>query len=1097
MSTIPEEHAVLTGKDAASKEREERLENARKKLKKYRARQSKSSMGSSVSSVASSSKRDSSHSTTDRRSSVSNFRESLDLVSGHLPGQSLGGATLQPMLSSFAPAGVEGSPPSPAMSNRSPSPNGWQQTDPNRVLEALKERGRRESDHDVELDPAKTRVAALEALEGRVSAPSEMIDLGNKAEGELMVAPKSPGFVGDDVFPPAGSSPGMANSPMVGLGLGGGKRNSWSAPGPVTAAGMKGATDLGILMEEEEEDGDDESEPGVLASPRRRGGSRAGSRGGSRGGSPKKRPASLFVPPTPDSNAIAVEGPVEETPVHSTFTARPMRLSLSLSSSSSGTPSTAASTMPFATAQSPEASTSTLAPLASAPVMERLSSDEGSHSPASERRRLSLFHSVAVESANGNSALMSRSGSHSPTPPTASKGLRSLSIGTLGKRSPTSPPPRSSTFPNLSRRASSTSTTGPAAPSPSKRSSISYRNTSMSSLGSPEGPLSTASQAARRPWRNSQSGSMSSSMAFPFAPSNGTFGGFGDLEVEETDDEPADEQLQSATTTADDSQVLLLQNAALRTQIEQLRSQNNHLASTSALEIAEFEKKAGEEAMGFRSRIGELERVVEEERIGRRFEVEGLSREVEQAREAITDLTDERDSLREDVEGWRSRCASLQTQVKKEQEDDALAAAQAKLIGEMRDQIYNLVAALERERGEHAETRNEVDRLIAQAQKAQSPIVDDLDEEANVGAAGRGHGFQSASDGSMLSTSSFGRSSFGRSYSGNTTEDTSIMTDMDDSFSSKMSPPSGHSSFGQAIGIPAGSKRDSDLISPIAAVIGGLDTLAEEEEEEDGSAGEAKAGTVSSASTGTSEGMPPTPNKDIPLHARSDSFVRHWSFPKKGSVSSARVSMEDDHVFFDLNRHTSLPALPIADSILPPFLHADLTVDEDHYSAVFEPVHTRRPSSPRPMEKMAPHTRRFSGQYAAKVPPPAPSALAHAAIASASASTQAPAKAGSFSRFSAYLGGWAPGASTAPAPPPVSPLPRMEMSSTFEEEDEEDTQDVFLSSTRHETPASLLHSSRPRLRYVKASQQPMPRASRLALLDFTPICCSNEPVLMV
>ena len=121
-----------------------------------------------------------------RRSSVSNFRESLEIVSGQGNYQ----GNLQTATSSFAPP-VDMAPTSPSMSADGHSPT-WS-NDPAKVLEALKERGRRESETE---DPMRTRLGALEALEGRLAAPSEMIDLGNQTEGSLLVAPPSPGFTG-------------------------------------------------------------------------------------------------------------------------------------------------------------------------------------------------------------------------------------------------------------------------------------------------------------------------------------------------------------------------------------------------------------------------------------------------------------------------------------------------------------------------------------------------------------------------------------------------------------------------------------------------------------------------------------------------------------------------------------------------------------------------------------------------------------------------------------------------------------------------------------------------------------------------------------
>lgn len=802
-----------------------------------------------------------------RRSSVANFRESLEIVSGSV----LTGATLQPGVGSFSATSPLDSPPSPSGSTRSLSP-GFP-TDPARVLEALKERGRRES--ETESDSEQTRQVALEALEGRLAAPSPMIDLGTEANGALLVAPPSPGYIGGV---PAPASPSMSAfaSPMVGIGLGQ-KRNSWSA-GPVIAAGAKGAMDLGVLAEEDEEE---EDVVAPLPSPKR---VRSAS---------KKRPTSLRLSPPSSLGAIAVGSPADETTLTSSFATRPMRLSLSLSSAASsvGTPSTAASPSTPQRASSLRSLTLT----ADSTPLDRSPSDERSVSP-SERRHHSLFHSVAAASANSATSL-ARSSSHSPSPPTNNRGgLRSLSIGNLAAS------PSSDTSSPLSRRTASTSTAGPR--SATKRSSISYRNTSGSSLASPEGPLSAASQAARRPWRTSTSSSTSASSsaaptpsstlggyAFPFAPSHGNFGGFGELEVEETDEEDIVSPTRSTFATtgpiSDDPAVLSMQIAALRTQIDQLRTQSSHVNSTHALEIAEFEKKAGEEARTMRKRIGELERQLEEGRVGRRFEVEGLSREIEQAREAMLDLTEERDSLREDVDGWRERCASLEQSAKRDREDDSLASAQAKLIGEMRDQIYSLVAALERERGEHAETRQEIDRLLTQ-QTSSSQEDDDDDEEAALGVRGEvggsRHGLQTASDGSILS-------SFGRSFSGNTTENTSITTE-DDSFSKMSSPLSGHSSFGQAIGFSVGSKRDSDFANSA------LDTLAEEDEEEGDSSKEGERVRQSSGSTGStaaSEAMPLTPNKDTPSHNRSDSFVRQWRvsfsfFLPKGCLSLAELS---------------------------------------------------------------------------------------------------------------------------------------------------------------------------------------------------------------
>ena len=793
-----------------------------------------------------------------RQSSVSNFRESIEIMSG--TGTYLGG--LQPGVSSFA--GTAGSDhtlsplPSAHSSEGSPTATNW--TDPARVLEILKERGRKES--LAEKDPVRTRQGALEALEGRVAAPSETIDLG--------------GIEDDDAASdttPASTSPTLSFSPsMIGLGLSGNpKRNSWGTPGPITTAGAKGAMDLGMLMEEEEED-DEDVTPNSSAGPKRRS---AG----------KRRPTTLVIPSPAIETAVAVA----DTPLStSTFSARPMRLSLTLSSSVngsfSGTPSTSTTASP------------TRAPVATRPPTSPPKSPEFSAASA-EKRRHSLFHSAAAISANARTERVSS------TPPSASRGLRSLSIGTLAKQSSPSTSaspatPARSRSPIPGRRASSatpsSAISNPPAPRGAtsvKRSSISYLTSPAAAPASPEGPPS-AQGSRGRPWRTNSSTSPSPSAvgaapapipsgtlagyAFPFAPSHGNFGGFGELEVadEEGPTSPSNRSFAGAISPpsiSEDPKILSMQIVALRNQIDQLKNQAVSATSMHALEIAEYEKKAGEEARGMRMRISEIERQLEEGRVGRRFEVEGLSREIEQAREAMTDLTEERDSLVEDVEGWRSRCAALELIVKKDREDEALAVAQAKLSGEMRDQIYNLVAALERERAEHNETHREVERLLVENASLPPREEEEDNEQAAIGS--RGHELK-ASDDSFPSMSS----SFGRSFSGTTEATSNGATDLDD-YANKpsSSPPSGHSSF-------IGSKgRDSDFGGSVA--LGGLQTLAEEDEEEEEQStaskreeSERRLGSGSTDSTDNSDVMPMTPTKEAPAsHHRSDSFVRHWS----------------------------------------------------------------------------------------------------------------------------------------------------------------------------------------------------------------------------
>ncbi|SGY33101.1 BQ5605_C002g01448 [Microbotryum silenes-dioicae] len=1166
-----------------------------------------------------------------RQSSVSNFRESLEIVSGQGQYSATGPLGYSPAVSSFAaaPSSVSLSPSNSFQgvaipmipitpSSTSPRPNTlmpWE-ADPAKVLEALKERGRRESDFG--LDPQTDRRNALEALEGRVAAPSEMIDLGNEEQGQLMRAPRSPGFTdtGKPLAPagPLGapligagtlsnaspsSLPSFAHSPIIGLGVSGKRRDSWNPPGPVTAAGAKGAMDLGMLVEEEEEE--EHNDP--LISPRRRTPrkvrtastkSTKSSPGGPISPTPRARTSTIDSVVIPMMETVEIDDsrsppPPPPPPASSVLTPRPLRTlsltgSIISSGSPGGTPSSAAPSPPV-TRQTP------LSSVASPPLTPV---EDARTSPTLERR-VSMFHSAAVATANGHDMTPSplTSSPNSMPRSTTGGGLRSLSIG-----SNTSPP--LDRMPNRSHFGQRRVVSGPnqASPSPvgaspscggdntQRRSSITYKTASLSSsLGAQDAPSSCARTQSTRghQWQVSTGGGGGGAAlaGYPFP----AYGGFGDLHLDTTDDEDnhspsaasplgsvsaispiaapralpnvstassisssvfsasAASQKNSLERDRDESSGLRQQVASLQSQVEHLKASQMQLTSTHALEIADLEKNAAGEVGELRTRIEELEKSLEAGTTARRFELEGLTREIEQAREALRDVIEERDELREDVDGWRKRCASLEVAPRKDREDEALAQAQAKLIGEMRDQILNLACALERERKQHDETRQLLERSPAnRAPTAQSnakpssfgqqrklapapahsahmiieptPVTLEIGEaDAKAFARVPQHGFKNASDGSVLSGSSFGRS-----YSGTTTEGTSV----DDSYSIRMtsSPPS-HSNFGS-------KGRESDFGS--AAALNQLQTLAEEEEEEDAAIVEANRMQHDTGSTGSvsSVAMPLTPNKeDLPTyHHRSHSFVRHWSFPK-GSVSSVRMSLEEDHSFFDYNRHTSLPPLPL-DAQFPPFITADLTVEEDDLHdtgspslSQSAPAHGRRPSSPRPLNRMNPHTRQSSGQYTRGTPPVAPSALIHAQLASSTSSTRsepngnAPSKQG-LSRFGfgiiGSLSGWSP-ASSAPATTLPSSQPKTPFSQPPREQDEIDAppsrRRASSSASRAQIPIppppmsskysaamkGLAPQSAPR--YIKASEVKRPRASRFAVLIFDPVCCADEDVFHV
>lgn len=70
-----------------------------------------------------------------------------------------------------------------------------------------------------------------------------------------------------------------------------------------------------------------------------------------------------------------------------------------------------------------------------------------------------------------------------------------------------------------------------------------------------------------------------------------------------------------------------------------------------------------------------------------------------------------------------------------------------------------------------------------------------------------------------------------------------------------------------------------------------------------------------------------------------------------------------------------------------------------------------------------------------------------------------------------------------------------------EREDEEES--MFMTpSMSHQpllqhTPPSLSHESRRLKQPIKASSQPVPRASPLSVLDFRPLCCTEGRVIAV
>lgn len=320
-------------------------------------------------------------------------------------------------------------------------------------------------------------------------------------------------------------------------------------------------------------------------------------------------------------------------------------------------------------------------------------------------------------------------------------------------------------------------------------------------------------------------------------------------------------------SVSDDPVILDLQVRALKSQVEHLRAQLS--TSDSA----------------------------------RREEVESLRFELAEVKENMLNAEEEREMLREDIDGWRTRCADLERALQNERAkldderregmllrekvrklgdrlaqtqngpgaseggdtsspdgtiDASLVNAQAKLIGEMRDQIFSLAAALERERMKNAgETEQDPSR-------SSSPLLRALASQDEKIAASFKNGDESAVAAAELadklnrnpqhhntstqSSAASGSYNFSSSFSsihsqmGNNTEDTSIGDENDSMYGSKSpsspafwasSPTPSYSQMsnnGNGISIHSSSTplRNSDLCMNF----GGLQTLAEEDEEE-------------------------------------------------------------------------------------------------------------------------------------------------------------------------------------------------------------------------------------------------------------------------
>lgn len=464
-----------------------------------------------------------------------------------------------------------------------------------------------------------------------------------------------------------------------------------------------------------------------------------------------------------------------------------------------------------------------------------------------------------------------------------------------------------------------------------------------------------------------------------------------------------------------------------------------------------------------------------------RVEVSNLRQELSTVTEQAGELEAERDCLREDIDGWRTRCGDLEHALANERarlederkegillrdkvrklgdrlaahssgiastgssqtEDQQHTAAQAKLIAEMRDQIFSLAAALERERlkaaGDSSRSTSplltalnnkEADERAREQRVQNTLVIADSPRPALVRVvpspaaqalhqAKEGSNASSAGfNGSMSSKSSSVWSGYSSVASGHTSEGTSIADDesvfgngkspvspsfyLSSAASSFSLPSSASPSIQTAVRMNAASIHPTSL--PLkredSLPLGGLDTLAEEDEEStEGSEGandaqmtaiieededelghceeddhvpelipdefRGRTQSTSTDSADTNEQMPLTPCKESPAgsvelnkHHRSDSFLKQWSFPR-GSVEQTRT--DEQERFWQLFSEP-LPALPVEPSVLdiPPF-SAGIACDDDYFSNAFARHAARTSNSGPPVSRSSLLVRKLS-----------------------------------------------------------------------------------------------------------------------------------------
>ncbi|GAA97053.1 uncharacterized protein L969DRAFT_96940 [Mixia osmundae IAM 14324] len=708
------------------------------------------------------------------------------------------------------------------------------------------------------------------------------------------------------------------------------KRSSWSAGQglgvsndggtPLSAsllAGGRGALDLGMLVEENEEDEDDATtwqDTSVTSS------SSLSSTGSKTAKGPRPRPASIMVPPSQMSRS-ATMSPSDSMP--------PKPLALPVGATLSKSTPAGLRTLSLGTASS------------AAPV------SGPSSAPVSTARRTSIS---SKRSSLGYKTQIN--GSLPPTPSSATsvshRSPLSLATGAVPLRAISNPVARSP----------STTATSPGV---------------TDSNSTPRSPTSYFSQP---PWMSDKTATVSTQTEATTVPMFS----------------PNVSMLAHSQSQAEDDNA---QIARLEAEVERL-----------TVELAEARQVDLTEATPLRQRVAKLQTDLDNVHAEKRAEAsqhkaqaDALRAQLMEASEQLADLELQRGVLQDDVDGWRGRCADLERSVEREKdrideerkesatarekvrklgdrlaatqaevnslrqamapttdehkarksnaEDIALAAAQARLIGEMRDQIFSMAATLEKERSETAKARSQVQHL--QRQLLAQPTTNMLGMSLPTGETTPVVSSAPLDDYSRRQASDASTNSYGQSFSsGQMSEDLS--------FSSEPSSPPSH-----ATSFASGRKQSEQMSISASQTIRNLQTLPEEDEELDDQITTVMPGSQSTllpssasqsdhelpvpeldsdgdraCSTASSDAHPRTPSKETlpllpvqPSHGRSDSFIRAWSFPK-GPVADVKQRDDRDDGFFQLGK-ALLPAVPIPEHLFGNLPFGELD-DEDAVS---------------------------------------------------------------------------------------------------------------------------------------------------------------------